>query len=64
MMAYRDKLSTYAATKTGELPTQLYRHNIAIRVAVIGSEMHVGRVQYVFTFPLGSAEGWLGAIGL
>lgn len=64
MMAYRDKLPTYAATKKGELPTQLYRHHIAISLAVIGSEMHVGRVQYAYIFPLGSAEGWLGAIGL
>jgi hypothetical protein len=63
-MAYRDKLSTYAATKKGDLPTQLYRHHVAISLAVIGSDMHVGRVQYVYTVPLGSAEGWLGVIGL
>jgi hypothetical protein len=63
MMAYRDKLPTYAATKKGELPMQLYRH--AHRsLAVIGSNIIVGRVQYVYTFPLGSAEGWVGAAGL
>lgn len=64
MMAYRDKLPTYAATRKGKLPTQLYRHNIAMSLAVIGSEIHVGRVQYAHTFPLDSAEEWLGAIGL
>jgi hypothetical protein len=64
MMAYRDKLPTHAATKKGELPTQLYRHSIAISLAVIGSDIRVGRAQYVYTFLLGSAEGWLGDIGL